>query len=67
MVKWKELAKFAAGITLWESIVHASFELSGILPLIILGFTLTRTINMIQIILPLIISIILIYYSWIKK
>ena len=67
MVNWKEVAKFAAGVTLWESIVHASLELSGSLPLTILGFTLTRTINTIQIILPMIISILLIYYAWFKK
>jgi hypothetical protein len=67
MVNLKEVAKFAAGVTIWESIVHASLELSGLLPLTILGFTLTRTINLIRIILPLIISVILAYYAWIKK
>jgi len=67
MVKWKEIAKFAAGLTLWESIVHASLELGDLLPLNILGFTLTRTINTIQIILPLIISVLLAYYAWIRK
>ena len=63
----QEVAKFAAGVTFWEFIVHTSLELSGILPITILGFTLTRTINAIQIILPLTISVMLVYYIWIKK
>lgn len=67
MVEWKEVAKFSAGLTLWESVVHASLELSGLLPLNIFGFTLTGTINTIQIIIPLIISTVLIRYAWMKK
>jgi len=67
MVNWKEIAKFFAGVTLWESVVHASLELSGLLPLTILGFSLNRTINTMQIIIPLIVSVVLAYYAWIKK
>lgn len=67
MVKWKEVAKFAAGITFWEFIVHLSLGLSNSLPLNILGFTITRELNTVQIIVPLVVSLALIYYAWIRK
>ena len=64
--KMKELAKFAAGVTAWETIVHSSFALSGSLPITIFGITITETINTIQIIVPAIFTFGLIYYGWKK-
>lgn len=63
----KELAKFFAGLTAWESIVHASFGLSGILPITLFGITINPGLNTIQIIVPALVSIYLIYFGWIKK
>ena len=64
----KEVLKFAAGLTFWEAIVHLSLGLSGVLPITWFGlFTLTPTINTIQIIVSVAVSAILIYYAWIKK
>lgn len=67
MVNWKEAAKFISGLTAWESVVHASLGLSGVLPITLFGITITPTINTIQIIVPAIVSIISAYYAWIKK
>lgn len=67
MVNWKEVAKFASGLTAWEAIVHASFGLSGALPLTLFGITIDSTINTIQIIIPAVSSLLLAYFAWIKK
>lgn len=66
MKKWKEVAKFFAGLTAWEAMAHASLLLSGSTPAIF-GFTLTPTINTIQVVVPAIVSVALAYYAWIKK
>jgi hypothetical protein len=66
-MKWKEVAKFASGVTAWEAIVHTSLALGGNLPFTWLGFTLTPTFNTIQIILSVIISIFLASYAWGKR
>lgn len=60
----KEVAKFLAGLTAWEAVVHFAFGFSGLLPITWFGYTLTPTVNTIQIILPAIISILLAYYAW---
>lgn len=64
---FKELAKFAAGVTAWEAIVHLSFGLSGVLPLRLFGITITQPINTVQIVLPAAVSALLAYYAWIRK
>lgn len=64
---YKELAKFCAGVTAWESIVHASFALSGILPFKLFGIPITRKLNRVQIILPALTSACLIYVGWFRK
>lgn len=63
----KEMAKFFAGLTAWEAIVHASLAACDMLPLTWCHFTLTSTLNTIQIIVPGTISILLIWYAWLKK
>lgn len=64
---FKELAKFAAGVTAWEAIVHLSFGLSGVLPLRLFGITITQPINTVQIVLPAAVSALLAYYAWFRK
>lgn len=63
----KEIAKFFAGLTAWESIVHLSFAVNGEFPVSLLGIQISETLNTVQIILPAAISILLIYYGWFKK
>ena len=67
MVNRKEVAKFASGLAAWESVVHASLGLSGVLPITLFGITITQTINTIQVIIPAAVSVLLAYYGWIKK
>ena len=64
---YKELAKFFAGLTAWESIVHASFGLSGILPITLFGITITPELNTVQIIVPALVSAYLVYFGWFKN
>ncbi|OGZ24344.1 MAG: hypothetical protein A2896_01785 [Candidatus Nealsonbacteria bacterium RIFCSPLOWO2_01_FULL_43_32] len=64
----KEILKFVAGLAAWEAVVHFALESSGVLPITWFGlFTLTPAINTIQIIVPAIISVICVYYAWVKK
>ena len=63
----KEIAKYFAGLTAWESIVHLSFAINGEFPITLLGIHISKTLNTVQIIVPAIISILLTYYGWYKK
>ena len=67
MNSFKEVAKFAAGVTAWESLVHLSLQFAGVLPITLFGITITPEVNTIQIVLPAVVSMILAYYAWIKK
>lgn len=67
MVNWKDVAKFASGLAAWEAVVHASFGLSGVLPITLFGIAITQTINTVQVIIPAAVSVFLAYYGWIKK
>lgn len=62
----KELAKFLCGLTAWESFSHLLLWLNDSLPIILFGFTITVTINTVQIIIPAIISFLLGYFAWEK-
>lgn len=64
---FRELAKFGAGVSAWESIVHLFFKLTGNVPMDFRIFTLTEPINTVQIILPALASLVLAYYAWISK
>lgn len=66
-MSWKEIAKFFAGLTAWEAIVHASLGLSGNLPVTFWGITVTPALNTVQIIVPVSVSILLAYYAWGNK
>ncbi|MBK8459886.1 MAG: hypothetical protein IPL43_06620 [Micropruina sp.] len=63
----KELAKFAAGVTAWEAVVHASFAVSGVLPIKLCGVTLTPKLNAIQIVLPALSCAALVYVGWFQQ
>ncbi len=63
----KELAKFFAGLTAWEAVVHSSLAVCDMLPLTWCNYTLTNTVNTFQIIIPGTVSILLIWYGWFKK
>lgn len=63
----RELAKFFAGVTAWEAIVHAAFGLSGILPISLFGIVITPGLNTIQTIVPALVSAYLVYFGWFRK
>ena len=63
----KEIAKFAAGLTAWESIVHFSLATSGNIPIRLWGIRITEPVNVIQIIVPAACSVFLIYYAWFRE
>ncbi len=63
----KEIAKFVAGVALWETLVHVTLALGKFTPVTIFGFTITSNINTILIIFPAITMIALVYYAWFTK
>ena len=63
----KEAAKFFAGLTAWEAVVHLSLSTCDMLPLTWCNFTITTTMNTIQIIVPTAASGLLVWYAWFKK
>lgn len=65
--QFKEVAKFFAGVTAWEAVVHAALGLGDALPITLLGFTLTPAINTVQIVVPAAVSLALAYYAWFRK
>lgn len=67
MIKWKEVAKFLAGVAANQTLTHGAFALMGDLPLKILGVTYTRELNTIAVIFWLIALVMLVYYAWIRK
>ncbi len=66
MANWREVAKFASGLTAWEAVVHASLGLSGVLPITLFGIVITPAINTVQIVIPAIVSVALAYYAWFR-
>jgi len=63
----KEIAKFVAGLSAWEAVIHIGIGTGGLTPIVLFGFTITSTINTVLIIVPAIISVFLIYYAWFSK
>lgn len=63
---FKEAAKFFAGVTAWEALTHASFAASGILPIKLCGITLSPKLNTVQIVIPAMTSVALIYVGWMR-
>lgn len=67
MIKWKEVAKFFAGVAANQTLTHGVFALKGDLPLQILGVTYTRELNIVAVIFWLIVLVVLVYYAWIRR
>lgn len=67
MIKWKEVAKFFAGVAANQTLTHGAFALSGDLPLRILGVVYTREFNTLAMIFWLIVLVALVYYAWVRK
>ncbi len=63
----KELSKFLAGFMAFLAIDHTSLFFCDELPLSFCGTTITETSNTILMIVPAVISLLLIYYAWIRK
>lgn len=63
----KEFAKFLTGVTTWELFAHIYYGASGILPITILGITVTTILNTISIIVYSLLTILLAYYAWFRK
>jgi hypothetical protein len=64
MRRWRELAKFAAGVTVWEAVVHGSLLLTG-QSVELFGITLTPTVNLVQTVVPGLLAAGLVYWAWI--
>ncbi len=62
----KEIAKFIAGVSAWEAIIHVGLMQGGLIPIVLFGFNIDSTINTILIIFPALLSIFLIYYAWVR-
>lgn len=67
MIKWKEVAKFFAGVAANQTLTHGAFALKGDLPLTILGVTYTRELNVGAMVFWLIVLVVLVYFAWIRK
>ena len=67
MIKWKEVAKFFAGVAGNQTLTHGVFALIGDLPLKILGVTYTRELNIGAMVFWLIVLVLLVSYAWIRK
>lgn len=67
MIKWKEVAKFFAGVAGNQTLTHGVFALMGDLPLKILGVTYTRELNIGAMMFWLIVLVLLVHYAWIRK
>lgn len=60
MIKWKEVAKFLAGVAANQTLTHGVFALKGDLPLQILGVAYTRELNIGAVIFWLIVLVLLV-------
>lgn len=63
MTVLRELAKFGCGVAAMEAVIHASLLANG-LTITVFGITLTRTINVVQTILPALVALALGIYAW---
>ena len=64
----RELAKFFAGVTFWEAVVHFSLAANGMLPLTWFGLiTLTPELNALQVVVPILFSVGLAAYTWLPR
>lgn len=62
----KELAKFFSGVAAMQVIIHWAIGFSGELPLTLAGVTYTPELNTAAMIAWPIVTILLIYYAWVR-
>lgn len=62
----REVAKFFAGAFAYDAIVHVTLAVSGVLPLKLLGVTVTPVMNVLLMIAAASVSLFLAYHGWIK-
>jgi hypothetical protein len=68
MKKSKEIAKFLSGLFAADAIGHVWFYASGLLPLKFYpGITVDLSLNTFSIVFSSVLTLILIYYGWLKK
>lgn len=63
----RDVAKFFAGVAAAETTVHWALGFSDVLPLKILGVTITPTFNTTAMGVWPIITALLIYYAWVRR
>jgi len=62
----KEVMKFLAGLSAGAALAHFVFGRTGVLPLKVLGFTLTPSLNGLLVCMGATLSMHLAYYAWRK-
>jgi hypothetical protein len=66
-MRWsKEVAKFIAGFAANQVLTHGAFALSGV-QFTVFRMTYTPRLNMIAVVVWAVVTIVLVYYAWVKK
>jgi len=60
----KEFMKFLSGVAAMETLVHWAFLLSGVLPLKLMGITLTPMVNAVAMVFWPVATWLLVCYAW---
>lgn len=63
----REVTKFLAGVAAEETTIHWALGFSDVLPLKIVGVTITPTLNTIAMVAWPIVAALLIYYAWVRR
>ena len=65
--KVKEFAKFSAGVAAMQTVGHWALGLSDALPITLVGITYTSGVNTMAMVIWPIITLLLVYYAWVRK
>lgn len=63
----KEFAKFFAGVAAMQTVFHWALGLSNLLPLTLVGVTYTSALNTTAMVAWPIITVLLVYYAWLRR
>jgi hypothetical protein len=63
----KDLAKFFSGVAVAKVGCHAALAASNILPITLLGCTISSNCNFWMLVIWAVIAVFLIHYAWFKK
>ena len=66
-LKMREFAKFLSGLILWPAIAQFTWSVSEVLPVAWRITPVTVVVNVFQLIVPIIISGMLIWFGWFKN